>query len=402
VKTDVLIAGGGVVGMTLAVALRKSDASISVTVVDRGDEPPERDGRASAFAAAARQMLATLNVWPGIVDVAEPIREMVVTDSGTDDVLRGVFLSFNGVLDTGEPFAHMVPNIALRTALAEAAAQADVMSVVGVVQGFERRNGGVRASLVSGDVVDAQLLVAADGPRSRLRDLAGIGTTGWDYRQIGLVGTIRHEKPHLGVAQQNFLPAGPFAVLPLRGNFSSLVWTESPSRAPDFVEAAPQMLNQEIRRRIGARLGQVEIQGVLQAFPFRLRLARQLVKDHFCLVGDSAHTIHPLAGQGLNLGLRDIAALSETIVDARRLGLDFGDPDVLERYQSWRRFDVTEMGVLTDGLNRLFSNDNSIARIVRDVGLGMVDRLPKLKRAMVDQAAGLGPEIPRLLRGEAI
>ena len=327
---------------------------------------------------------------------------MVVGDSRTNDVLRSVLLSFDGVLDTGEPFAHMVPNIALRTSLAEMAKQSGVESVVSVVEAFERRNGGVQASLSSGDFIDATLLVAADGPRSRLRDLARIGTTGWDYRQIGLVGTIRHEKPHLGVAQQNFFPAGPFAALPLQGNYSSLVWTESRTRAAEFVDSKPPKLNREIRRRIGARLGEVEIQGPLQAFPFKLRLARDLVRDRFCLVGDSAHTIHPLAGQGLNLGLRDVAALSETIVDARRLGLDFGELDILERYQCWRRFDITEMGVLTDGLNRLFSNDSSILRIARDVGLGVVHRLPRLKQAMVDQAAGLGPEIPRLLRGEAI
>lgn len=401
-KTDVLIAGGGIVGLATAVALRNSDSDISVMIVDRGDDLPERDGRSSALAAAARRMLEMLKVWRGVADVAEPIREMFVTDSGKNDVLRSDFLSFSGVLDTGEPFAHMVPNIALRTSLAEMAKQSGVVSVVSVVDGFERRNGGVRVGLTSGDVIDAGLLVAADGSRSRLRDLAGIGTIGWDYRQIGLVGTIRHEKPHLGVALQNFLPAGPFAVLPLQGNHSSLVWTESRAKAPDFVDADPRILNREIRRRVGARLGEVEIQGQLQAFPIRLRLARDLVKDRFCLVGDSAHTIHPLAGQGLNLGLRDAAALSETIVDARRLGLDFGDLDVLERYQSWRRFDVTEMGVLTDVLNRLFSNDSSLLRVVRDVGLGVVHRLPKLKRVMVDQAAGLGPEIPRLLRGEAI
>ncbi|MHA1559925.1 MAG: ubiquinone biosynthesis hydroxylase [Alphaproteobacteria bacterium] len=401
-KTDVLIAGGGVVGMALAVALRRSDPGISVTVVDRGGALPEDDGRAWALAAAVRQMLEALNVWHGIADVAEPIREMVVTDSGANDVLRGVFLTFSGVLDTGEPFAHMVPNAALRAALAETADQAGVQMVTGAVEGFERRDASVLVKLLPIDFVDAKLLVAADGSRSQLRDIAGIGTTGWDYGQVGLVGTIRHEKPHFGVAQQNFLPEGPFAVLPLQRNCSSLVWTESRSKASDLVEADPGTVNREIRHRIGTRLGEVEIQGGLQAFPLRLSLARDLVKPRFCLVGDSAHTIHPLAGQGLNLGLRDVAALSETIVDARRLGLDFGELDVLERYQSWRRFDVTEMGVLTDGLNRLFSNDNTILRFARDIGLGMVDRLPKLKREMVDQAAGLGPEIPRLLRGEAI
>ena len=402
VKTDVLIAGGGVVGMSLAVALSRSDPGISVTVVDRGGAQPGDDGRAWALAAAVRQMLEALNVWQRIADVAEPIREMVVTDSSSSDVLRSVFLTFNGVLDAGQPFAHMVPNAALRLALAAKADQAGVQMVVGSVEGFEQRDAGVLVRLVSGDSVDAKLLVAADGSRSRLRDIAGIGTTGWDYGQVGLVGTIRHEKPHFGVAQQNFLPEGPFAVLPLRHNFSSLVWTKSRSKASEFVDADPETVNREIRYRIGARLGEVEIQGGLQAFPLRLSLARDLVKSRFCLVGDSAHTIHPLAGQGLNLGLRDVAALSETIVDARRLGLDLGELDVLERYQSWRRFDVTEMGVLTDGLNRLFSNDNSILRLARDVGLGIVDRLPKLKREMIQQAAGLGPGIPRLLRGEAI
>jgi 2-octaprenyl-6-methoxyphenol hydroxylase len=328
---------------------------------------------------------------------------MIVTDSRGEDIVRPVFLTFDGALEDGEPFAHMVPNNGLRTALGEASAEAGVAMIQpDSIADFTAGPGMVAATLASGSAVSARLLVAADGVRSQLRDKAGIRTVDWDYRQSGLVATIAHERPHNGRAEEHFLPAGPFAVLPLRGNRSSLVWTESPVDAARLLSAAKPVLNAEIVKRLGHHLGAIEIEGRLQAYPLGLKLARDFVKPRFCLVGDAAHAIHPLAGQGLNLGLRDAAALAETLVEALRLGLDIGQIDVLERYQVWRRFDVAEMAALTDGLNRLFSNDNPLIRFARDIGLGLVDRMPALKRVMMGEAAGRGGELPRLLQGKAI
>ncbi len=399
--TDVLIAGGGIVGMVLAAALRQSAPDLAVTLVERDAGAATGDGRASAIAAAAKQMLEALGVWPRLIDEAQPITDMIVTDSRESDVVRPVFLTFDGALEDGEPFAHMVPNDALRAAIAEAASDAGVTVVrPDAVASFAVVSNTVEARLQGGRTVAGRVLVAADGVRSGLRDKAGIKTIGWDYPQAGLVTTIAHERPHNGRAEEHFLPAGPFAVLPLRGNRSSLVWTESRAEAARLT-AAPA-LDAEIVKRLGHHLGAVRIDGLLQSYPLGLRLARDFVKPRFCLVGDAAHAIHPLAGQGLNLGLRDAAALAETIVDAHRLGLDIGQLDLLERYQAWRRFDTAEMAALTDGLNRLFSNDNPLLRFARDFGLGIVDRLPFLKRAMIGEAAGRAGETPRLLRGEAI
>ncbi len=402
-SADVVIAGGGIVGLTLALALKRSDAGIDVAVVERAARSGADDGRASAIAAAAQEMLTALNVWGAVADTAQPIKEMIVTDSGATDVVRPVFLTFDGTRDDGRPFAHMVPNVVLTAALDEAAKTAGVRFIQpDSVSGFAVADGGVTAELASDTRVEAALLVAADGVRSRLRERAGIRTVGWDYPQTGLVATIAHERPHNGRAEEHFLPAGPFAVLPLRGNRSSLVWTERKAEADRLLKSDAPTLDAELVKRIGHRLGAVTIEGRLQGFPLGLRMARDFVKPRFCLIGDAAHVIHPLAGQGLNLGLRDAAALAETIVEARRLGLDIGAIDVLERYQAWRRFDTAEMATLTDALNRLFSNDNAALRFFRDIGLGLVDRMPFLKRVMIDQAAGHGSDTPRLLRGEAI
>lgn len=402
IDADILIAGGGIVGLTLGLALKKADPSLSVILVDR-DVPgvAPRDKRASAIAAAARRMLETLGVWPVVADAAQPIREMIVTDSRASDVVRPVFLTFDGALEDGAPFAHMVPNGLLRQALEEAAETAGVRLLrPDGVERYRTEPSRSEVDLTSGGSLSASLLVAADGLRSRLRDQAGIRTMAWSYRQVGLVATIAHSRPHCGRAEEHFLPSGPFAVLPLQGNFSSLVWTEPAEAAKRLAESDAPTLNEEIRQRIGNHLGIITIEGRVQSFLLGLRIAREFVRPRFCLIGDAAHAIHPLAGQGLNLGFRDVAALAETLVDANRLGLDLGGSGVIERYQQWRRFDTMEMGVLTDGLSRLFSNDNSVLRFARDIGLGVVDRLPKLKAAMIRQAAGEGTGIPRLLAGE--
>ncbi|MCW5698048.1 MAG: ubiquinone biosynthesis hydroxylase [Bauldia sp.] len=400
---DIIIAGGGLVGLTLAVAVRKAAPSLSVTVFDGAPPGRREDGRASAIAAAARRMLQQLGLWNGVAADAQPITEMTVTDSRTDDVVRPVFLTFDGALEDGEPFAHMVPNGLLLDALGEAARAAGATVVApAAVTDYAVDGHAVTVTRGDGGTAKARLLVAADGVRSRLRALSGIRTVTHDYPQVGIVVTVAHERPHHGRAEEHFLPGGAFAILPLAGNRSSLVWTEKTAIGEALVAADDATFAAELEKRFGHRLGAIRVEGRRSLFPIGVTLVRDFVRPRFALAGDAAHGIHPLAGQGLNLGFRDVAALAETVVDAARLGLDIGAVDVLERYQRWRRFDTLEMTVLTDALNRLFSNDNPVLRLVRDVGLGLVDRVPALKRMMIGEAAGDSAAAPRLLRGEAI
>jgi len=402
-RQDVVIAGGGHVGLTLALALRRAAPGMSVTVVDATPAGAVPDGRVYAIAAAGRRMLEQLGVWDAVAAEAQPIRDMVITDSRTRDVARPTFLTFDGATEEGEPFAHMVSNHALVGAVAAAARAGGVTMVApDSVAGFDVGESAVSVRLASGASLAARLLVAADGVRSKLRDLAGIQTVGWDYGQSGIVVTVGHERPHGGRAEEHFLPAGPFAILPLTGSRSSLVWTEQRANAERLVKLSPSRFQEELEIRFGHHLGALTVLDRPRAFPLGLTLARSFVRPRFALAGDAAHGIHPIAGQGLNLGFRDVAALAETIVEAHRLGLDPGSLSVLERYERWRRFDTFEMGVTTDVLNRLYSNDNPALRILRDVGLGLVDRLPPLKKMFIREAAGAGGELPRLLRGEGI
>ncbi len=401
---DILIAGGGTAGLAAALAIAKGAPDLRIEVIDA--KPPDsgrRDERASAIAAAARRMLDQLGVWAPLAAEAQPIVAMEITDSRTGDAVRPVFLTFDGAVSEGEPFAHMAPNDLLATALREAAEAAGIlMTAPDTVEGFEAASGHVAVRLGSGAVRRPKLLVAADGIRSRLRSLAGIRTVSWTYPQTAIVANVRHERPHEGMAVEHFLPGGPFAILPLKGNRSSLVWTERRDDARKLMASDDFVFLIELERRFGRRLGRIELDGPRQAYPLGLILARDFVRPRFALLGDAAHGIHPIAGQGLNLGFRDAAALAETLVDACRLGLDIGAIDVLRRYERWRRYDTWQMGVTTDLLNRLFSNDLGPLRAMRDIGLGIVDRLPRLKSLFIGEAAGLGGDMPKLLRGEAL
>jgi 2-octaprenyl-6-methoxyphenol hydroxylase len=401
---DVVIAGGGYVGLSLAVALKQGDASLTCAVVDpKPMDTLHKDPRASAIAAAASRMLSQLGIWQQIEAEAQPINDMIVTDSKLRDVVRPVFLTFDGEATEGEPFAHMVPNGVMMPALYNAAKDLGVSFFApGSAETFRTHADHVDLMLEDGNVLQSRLLVAADGVRSKLRDLAGIRTVNWDYGQSGIVTTVKHERPHNGRAEEHFLPAGPFAILPLPGNRSSLVWTERTSDANRLVRSDDFTFELELERRFGHHLGTLELQGPRQAFPLGLKLARDFVKPRFALIGDAAHGIHPIAGQGLNLGFKDVAALAEVLIDARRLGQDPGGFDVLERYQRWRRFDTFQMGVVTDVLNRLFSNDNDVLRAVRDFGLGIVDRMPGMKSHFIKEAAGFAGPVPKLLSGEPI
>ena len=402
-RADVVIAGGGFAGLALALALRQGlGASFKVIIADpafaAGAKP---DLRASAIAAAARRMFETLGVWDAVAADAQPILDMVVTDFELEHAVRPVFLTFAGEIEDGEPFAHMIENAPLNAALAAKAREQGIELRAAPVTKFEHDGARITVSLGDGDI-SASLIVAADGARSRVREQAGIVTHGWNYGQSAIVTTVSHERDHGGRAEEHFLPAGPFAILPLTGNRSSLVWTETDAEAVRIVALPDGEFHAELERRFGLHLGEMGVIASRRAFPLGLFIARSFVAERIALVGDAAHVIHPIAGQGLNMGLKDIAALAEAIVDAARLGLDIGGADVLERYQRWRRFDTAMMGVATDGLNRLFSNEFDVLRLMRDVGLGLVDRMPGLKSFFIREAAGVTGDVPKLLRGEAL
>lgn len=402
---DLIVVGGGYVGLSAALAVKQAAPHLSVEVVEATPEGQwQKDLRASAIIAAATRMLEVFGIWERIAPDAEPITRMIVTDSKTGDPVRPVFLTFDGTVENGQPFAYMIPNVSMVAALRDAAAKAGIAIRHGArATGFDNSGPAAELTLSDGAVLSARLVVACDGVKSKLRDMAGIKTVSWDYGQSGIVTTVEHERPHDGCAEEHFLPAGPFAILPLKGNRSSLVWTERTADADRLVAADDLVFEEELERRFGHKLGALKATGDRRAFPLGLTLARAFVAPRLALAGDAAHGIHPISGQGLNLGFKDVAALAETIVEADRLGLDIGDINVLERYQTWRRFDTFRMGVTTDVLNRLFSNDIAPIRLVRDFGLGLVDRLPKLKSFFISQAAGTaGKGGPKLLAGQSI
>lgn len=402
---DLLIVGGGYVGLSVAVAVKQAAPHLTVEVIEAAPENAwKKDPRASAIIAAATKMLEVFGIWDRIEPEAQPITRMIVTDSKTSDPVRPVFLTFDGAVEEGRPFAHMIPNVAMVGALREVCEALGIRIRHGVrATGFRNAGPAAELTLSDGSVLSTRLVVACDGVRSKLRDMAGIKTVTWDYGQSGIVTTVEHERPHEGCAEEHFLPSGPFAILPLKGNRSSLVWTERTADADRLVAADDLVFEEELERRFGHKLGPIRATGDRRAFPLGLTLARAFVAPRIALAGDAAHGIHPISGQGLNLGFKDVAALAETIVEADRLGLDIGDLNVLERYQTWRRFDTFRMGVTTDVLNRLFSNDFTPLRVMRDVGLGLVDRLPGLKSYFIREAAGTGDGgRPRLLAGETI
>jgi 2-octaprenyl-6-methoxyphenol hydroxylase len=407
-EIDVLIAGGGFAGLTLAVALRQAlGPSFSVTVTDPMlGRTHADDERASAIVAAARRLFVELGIWDRVAEEAQPILDMVVTDSRLDDAVRPVFLTFAGEVEPGEPFAHMIENRFLVAALEAKAREVGVelrASAVGKPSPKQATDSDrLDVELADGGAISARLLVAADGARSSIRERAGIAVHGWNYGQSAIVTNVGHERDHGGRAEEHFLPAGPFAILPLKGHRSSIVWTEATREAERIVALPDDAFHAELEKRFKLHLGEIISVGARRVHPLGFFVARAFVAARIALIGDAAHVIHPIAGQGLNMGLKDVAALAEVIVDAARLGLDPGAVDVLERYQRWRRFDTMAMGLATDGLNRLFSNRSAPLRLVRDVGLGLVDRVPALKHLFIREAAGLVGEVPKLLRGKTL
>lgn len=412
-RSRIVIAGGGLAGLSLSLALRRGlGDGVDVVMCDPAlTRDPHGDRRSYAIAAAARRMFQALGVWEAVAGKAQPILDMVITDSSLQDPVRPTFLTFEGTVE-GEAFAHMVTAGDLTALLLEACREAGVGLRPEGVKGFTVQGARTDVMLAGGETVSAALLVAADGARSRLRDQAGIGWISWPYNQSGIVATISHERDHEGRAVEHFLPAGPFAILPLKDEMrpdgsvqhrSSIVWSERSGNVPALLESDPADLQAELEKRFGLQLGKIAFETKPQAYPLAFGVARSFVGERLALLGDAAHLIHPIAGQGLNLGLHDVAVLAEIITDSMRLGMDPGGADVLMQYERARRADITAMGIVTDGLNRLFSNDLLPVRLIRDLGLGMVDRVPGLKRFFIREAAGLrNADAPRLLRGETL
>ena len=395
---DIVVAGAGPVGLSAAAAIKQAfGRAISVAIVD--PNPGQSDGRlrAVALAAGPRHLLERVGAWAALEPLAQPILGMTITDGAVNDAVRLEHLKFEA--QDGEPLAHMAFNDDVAAALARAVAALGVETIADAVAGFAPGRNAARIELASGAALRARLVVAADGGRSKLRALAEIPTVGWDAGQSGIVATIAHERDHEGRAEQHFLPGGPFAILPLPGRQSSIVWNERPADAEALLALDAEDLLRQLEMRFTPKLGAIRLASRVEAFPLGFRFARRFVGERIALVGDAAHSVHPLAGQGLNLGLRDVAALAEVVAERLRLGLDPGDQATLESYQRTRRFDVVSSSLGMDALNRLFSNDVAPLRFARDLGLRAVDRLPVLKSLLMAEAAGAGARAPRLLRG---
>jgi 2-octaprenyl-6-methoxyphenol hydroxylase len=397
-KTDVLIAGAGFVGLALAAALARAgfDIAVSDPALTRG---ALSDPRASTLVAGARHLLEAVGAWDAIAPEAQNLRRMEISDARLTEVMRPVMLTFD---EADVPIAHVAPNAAIRAALFEAAKAAGVTFIASAMTGYEVSGAGASARFADGTGMRAALLVAAEGANSPLRKLAKIPTRGWRYDQSAMVTTIALEHSHDGVAVQHFLEGGPFALLPLPDNKASVVWSERRLDAERLYALNGADFRAALQERAGYRFGEIALDGPRGLRPLDLRVAKNFYADRVALVGDAAHTVHPLAGQGLNIGLRDVAALAEAVADAARLGGDVGTETVLRRYESWRMFDTMAMLAATDSLLKLFALRTSPARLVRDAGLGTVERLPGVKRAVMKAASGLSGEVPRLLRGEAL
>lgn len=406
-RYNAVIGGGGAAGLAMALALAEGlgpTARIALVTPQAAPLAPRAGARAVALSAAAIRMLDQLGVWSLCAGEAQPVTAIDITDSSLEAGIRPVLLSYDNVLGSAEPASQIVPDGALDFALSTAVSSRPAIERIAgsTIASFISGPFGVNVSLSSGRTLAAPLLIAADGRRSGLRDMAGIRTTGWPYHQTGITVITRHERPHEGRAVQHFLPSGPFAMLPLPGNRTCITWTEEEKEAIRLMALEDAAFLAELERRAGGRLGAFTLEGQRQSWPLDVFIARTFIAPRFALVGDAAHGVHPIAGQGLNLGLRDVAALAEVLTDAARVGLDIGHGSVLDGYERWRRFDTLTSAAGFDALNRLFSTPSGLRRAAREAGLGLVDRMPGLKRHLVAEAAGDTGNVPRLMRGERI
>ena len=405
IEVEALIVGGGLVGLTLGSAL--AGAGLPVAVVDRADPTtmvaPEFDGRATAIANGSARVLQGIGLWDAVAAHASAIKDIRVSDG--DSLL---FLHYDHREVGDEPLGHIIENRYLRLALYDhvrSLASLELLAPTEIAD-LTRSATGVVAELTDGRQIRARLLLACDGRNSELRDAAGIGVTRWRYQQTSIVCAVFHDRPHNNIAHERFLPGGPFAILPMTDadgrHRSAIVWTDRDDVAPAMMALDDTAFVAELAPRFGDILGTLAMAGPRWSHPLGLSHAQRYIDQRMALVGDAAHAIHPIAGQGLNMGIRDIAALAEVVIDARRLGRDIGAPDILADYERWRRFDNLVLAVVTDVMNKLFSNDIAPVRVVRDLGLGTVNRIAPLRRNFMRHAMGTVGDLPRLVRGEAL
>ncbi len=400
--SDILIVGGGLTGPALALAA--AQAGLTVTVIDTLPQTVREDaafdGRAYALALASVRLLTNIGIWSRVVDNAQAMLEIKVSDGRAGEGAAPFFLHFDHAEIEEGPMGHMLEDRYLRRAFLEAMQDADrIAQVTDTVTAQEVSPTGVTLTLASGKTLSGRIVVGSDGRSSGTAQRAGITRTGWDYGQTALVAAIEHELPHNGVAHQFFMPPGPLAILPLPGNVSSIVWSEAEATAARFAALDDADFMEVLRPRFGDFLGDISLRGKRFTYPLNLTLANAFVAERLALIGDAAHGMHPIAGQGLNAGLRDVGALAQVLTDATRRGEDFAASDVLARYQQWRRFDTATLAVTTDLTNRLFSNDNPLLRAARDVGMGALSAMPGLRRKFIREAAGLTGDLPELMKG---
>ncbi|MFM2356568.1 MAG: hypothetical protein RLZZ528_2304 [Pseudomonadota bacterium] len=403
---DVLIVGGGLNGPALALALAR--AGLRVTVIDaqplRARAGAAFDGRAYALSIASRRLLEGIGVWPALAETAQPILHIKASDGRPGEGASPLFLHFDAAEIEEGPMGFMVEDRHLYAAfLAAMEAEARITHLPGrTVTAQAVEGAAARVTLDDGRVLAGRMIAGCDGRASGTAQRAGIKRSGWGYGQTAIVCAVDHDLPHNATAQQFFMPHGPLAILPLKGNRSSIVWSETEADAVAIMALGDTEFLQVLRPRFGDHLGQIRLAGPRFTYPLSLTLAERYVAPRLALVGDAAHGVHPIAGQGLNLGFRDVGALAEVMVEAARRGEDIGAGDVLGRYEQWRRFDATAMALGMDGVNRLFSNDNPVLRTARDLGMGVVAALPGLRRGFIRQAAGLTGKVPRLLAGKGL
>lgn len=416
---DVVTVGGGLVGAVGALCLDQfggdgfQQALIERRTIELGEpafdaslseNPKFNSGRAYALSESSRAIFEVLGLWEEMAPFAEPILEVDLTDSDLESPFRPVFLNFSGEIALGKVGAYIIEHEALANPIYRALQDASSVTLIENVElvGLTEKADGIDMAFDKGAPISTKLCIGADGRGSAVRRLKGIKTIDSDYDQDGIVVTVNLSQPHEGKAVQHFLPSGPFAILPLKGDRASLVWTETRGLAGEMCALSDDDFILEVNKRFSPKLGTVSLAGPRKHFPLSLVLARSFIAERVVLIGDAAHGVHPLAGQGMNLGLRDVAALVEVIVETKRLGLDIGGHVALERYQQWRRFDGVVSAFAMDGLKRLFSNDNSALRELRGLGLRLVDRLPPLKEFFVKEAAGINGDVPLLMQGKRL
>ena len=411
-RYDIAISGASFAGLALALGLVQAlGDEVRIAMIDRAvpdiaarSDTQQNDNRAFAIWAGSKAVLASLGVWEAIAPFAQAMSKIEISDSARDDGIRPTRLTYEAETSDGNPAAFMVQAPLLHRALYDALATKPSVDwiVPASAVNVTADAASVRVELNDGRAIVAALCVAADGRESKLREAAGIKTTGWRYGQRGIVAIVAFELPHDGVAIQHFLPGGPFAILPLPDNRACITWSASDEEAAQMLTLNDTQFLAELDHRIGGRFGTISVVGKPQSWPLGVQIAREFIAPRFALIGDAAHGVHPVAGQGVNLAFRDVAALIEVLTDAARIGLDFGHHPALERYARWRRFDTTMSAAAYDGLNRSFSIDNAVLRAVRGAGLQLVDQMPALKQMIMTEAAGLAGDLPKLMRGERV